>query len=321
MDTAPQPAPGPRPSYAVTGALGYSGRAIAARLIGAGEAVRTLTNSPGRPNPFGRALEIHPLSFADPGALAASLRGVRVLINTYWVRFNHRGFTFREAVANTKALFEAARRAGVERIVHVSILKPELGRGLEYYEGKLELEHALRDAGVGFAILRPGVLFGRGDILVNNIAWAVRHLPVFGVFADGRYQLAPMHVDDFAGIACRAAASGEDQIIECHGPETYTYESLVRMISQEIGSHPRIVHVRPSIGLGVARILNPLLRDVLITRQEIEGLMRGLLWSDAPSPGVISLRAYVREHRETLGRSYASELGRRLDREKEYLQG
>jgi NAD(P)-dependent dehydrogenase (short-subunit alcohol dehydrogenase family) len=159
---------------AVTGALGYSGRAITEQLLERGARVRTLTNSPGRPNPFGGRLELRPLAFADRAQLVESLRGIDVLVNTYWVRFNHRLFTFDQAVANTRSLFAAAAEAGVRRIVYTSILKPEEGRGLAYYEGKLALEQALRAAGTSYAIVRPGVLFGRGDILVNNIAWMLR---------------------------------------------------------------------------------------------------------------------------------------------------
>ncbi len=198
----------------VTGALGYSGKAIAERLIARGDRVRTLTNSPRRPNPFGERLEIRPLAFEDHAGLVESLRGADVLINTYWVRFNHRLFTFERAVANTKTLFRAAREAGVGRIVHVSILHAEGNDDLGYYQGKGELERDLRGLGVAYSILRPGVLFGRGDILVNNIAWTLRRLPVFGVFGDGKYELEPMHVDDFAALAVREADAGENRTVD-----------------------------------------------------------------------------------------------------------
>ncbi len=302
------------PLHVVTGALGYSGKAIAERFFALGHRVRTLTNSPGRPNPFGERLEIAPLAFDDPGALRESLRGADTLVNTYWVRFNHRLFTFDEAVRNTRALFAAARDAGVRRIVHVSILKPEEGRGLAYYDGKAALEESLRETGVSHAILRPGVLFGRGDILVNNIAWALRRLPVFGVFGDGRYKLQPMHVDDLADVAVREALASEDSVVDCVGPETFEYRDLVRTIGGIIGVRRPIVGVAPGVGYAVTRALGPLVRDVIITREEVEGLMRGLLWSDRPPTGRVRLTDWAREHRETLGRRYASEVGRRRDR-------
>ena len=168
--------------HVITGALGYTGKVVAEQLLEQGIPLRTLTNSPNRPNPFGDAIDIKPLAFDNPDALARTLDGAAVLYNTYWVRFNHKLFSFEQAITNTKILFEAAKRAGVERIVHVSILHADEADDLGYYKGKHELEDALAETGITHSILRPGVLFGRSDILVNNIAWALRHMPIFGVF-------------------------------------------------------------------------------------------------------------------------------------------
>lgn len=308
------------PTFVVTGALGYSGKAITERLLARGIGVRTLTNSPNRPNPFGDRLHIHPLAFNDPAALTESLRGAEVLINTYWVRFNHRLFTFAQAVANTKVLFDAARRAGVRRVVHVSILKPEQGAGLAYYEGKLELERALAATGLSHAILRPGVLFGRGDILVNNIAWVLRHLPLFGVFGDGHYKLQPMHVDDFADLAVEQALSDVIATTDAVGPETFTFRELVREVARIIGVKRPIASVPPGVGYLVSRAVNPFVGDVIITREEIDGLMRGLLFSDHPRAGATRLTDWARQHADDLGRRYASEVGRRVKRTVAYEQ-
>ncbi|MBX3388205.1 MAG: NAD(P)H-binding protein [Phycisphaeraceae bacterium] len=304
----------------VTGALGYSGQQIARLLLDRGDRVRTLTNSPRRPNPFGDRLEIYPLSFEKPESLVGSLEGVDTLFNTYWVRFNHKRFTFNEAAANTRRLFAAAKQAGVRRIVHVSILKPEQGRGLAYYDGKQELEKALRELDISHAILRPGVLFGRGDILVNNIAWTLRHLPVFGVFGRGDYKVQPMHVDDFAALATECADRENDFTADAVGPETFEFRELVRTIAEIIGVRRPIVSIRPGLGYAISRLINPLVGDVIITREEIEGLMRGLLFSDSPRTGGTRLTEWAQENRDRLGRRYASEVGRRIRRDVSYSQ-
>lgn len=304
--------------YAVTGALGYSGMAITERLLAQGVRVRTLTNSPNRPNPFGAQLEIRPYTWDDAGAMVENLRGVEVLVNTYWVRFNHRLFTFDQAVRNTRMLIDAAKMAGVRRIVHVSILKPEQGRGLAYYEGKLALEESVRGSGMSWSILRPGVLFGRGDILVNNIAWVLRRLPVFGVFGNGEYKLQPMHVNDLAELAVDRAMGSGDEVVDAVGPETFTYRELVEAIGRIIGVRRRIVRVSPGFGYAVARMMGPAVGDVIITREEIEGLMRGLLFSDGTRVGRTKLTRWAAEHREELGKRYASEVGRRVRRDVAY---
>lgn len=306
------------PLHVVTGALGYTGKSVTEQLLDRGCRVRTLTNSPGRPNPFGDRLELAPLAFDDPHALAESLAGAEVLFNTYWVRFNHKLFTFDTAVANTRALFEAARAAGVRRIVHVSILHARAADDLGYYKGKHELELALEESGVPHAVIRPGVLFGRGDILVNNIAWTLRHLPVFGVFGDGRYRLRPLHVDDMATLMIDHASRTGNTHADAVGPEGFEYRELAHAIADIIRVRRPVFSVPPGLGYLVARCLNPFVRDVIITREEIEGLMRGLLDSDAPAAGHTKLTEWAAEHREQLGRKYASEVGRRVHRDAAY---
>lgn len=304
----------PDPLHVVTGALGYTGRVVTERLLARGLRVRTLTNSPDRPNPFGHSLDVHPLAFHDPDVLARSLDGAAVLYNTYWVRYNHRLFNFDTAVANTKSLFEAARRAGVGRIVHVSILHADKADDLAYYRGKHELEDALRALDTPHAIIRPGVLFGRGDILVNNIAWAIRHMPVFGLFGDGEYRLRPLHVDDMADLMVDQAHRDDSTTTDAVGPESFTYRELVRTLAQILGVRRAVISVPSAFALAVARALSPVVGDVIITREEITGLMRGLLDSDAPAAGPTALTVWAEQHRETLGRRYASEVGRRVKR-------
>ncbi len=312
--------------HVVTGAFGYSGKYITARLLQAGQRVRTLTQSPNRPNPFGARIEVHPLDFGHEDRLADSLRGSAVLYNTYWVRFNYgKGesatrFSFKhaDAVQNTLTLFRAAKRAGVERVVHISITNPSEDSDLEYFSGKARLEHALKESGLSYAILRPTVLFGKEDILVNNIAWALRRLPVFGVFGDGNYRLQPIYVDDLAALAVAQGKLRENVVIDAIGPETFTYRELVRTVGEIIGARRLIVSVPPWLGYVVGSIISRLNGDVFITREEIDGLMRDLLCTNSPPAGETRLTDWARANAATLGARYASELARRVHRDRAY---
>ena len=307
-----------REVHAVTGAFGYSGQRIARRLLEGGHRVITLTDSPERANPFGGEVQAHRFHFEDPDALVASLRGVRTLYNTYWVRFNHRGFRHADAVANTLALFSAAQRAAVERVVHVSITNPSEESPFEYFRGKARLERALRESGLSYAILRPAVLFGGNDILINNIAWLLRVLPVFAVFGDGRYRLQPIHVDDLARLAVEQGSEGENVVIDAIGPETFRYRELVEMLGAAIGCRRPIFSAPVPVGRVVAGIAGWWLKDVVITRDEIEGLMADLLCVESPPAGTVRLSEWARRHADQLGRRYASELKRRRDRSSAY---
>ena len=304
--------------HAITGAFGYSGKYIAKRLLDQGHEVITLTNSVNRANPFNGKIKAFPFNFDDPKKLASSLRGVAVLYNTYWVRFNHKMFQHADAVKNTLILFEAAKAAHVERVVHVSITNPSVDSDLEYFSGKATLEQALIDSGMSHAILRPTVLFGKEDILINNIAWALRRLPLFGVFGNGEYHLQPIHVDDLASIAVEQGAKRENVIVDAIGPETFTYKELVKTIGESIGKKRPVISVPPSLGLAVGSILGKCVGDVMITREEIKGLMADLLSVDSAPVGMTKLTDWIREHADTLGKRYTSELARRKDRTIEY---
>jgi uncharacterized protein YbjT (DUF2867 family) len=304
--------------HAVTGAFGYSGKYIARRLLRAGHQVITLTNSPQRTNPFGQQIIAYPFNFDNPDALVGSLQNVSVLYNTYWVRFNHETFKHATAVENTLKLFAAAKEAGVERIVHISITNPSLDSPLEYFRGKAELEEALKATGISHTILRPTVLFGKEDILINNIAWLLRKLPVFGIFGDGRYRLQPIFVDDLAELAVVQGTRRENRTINAIGPETFTYRELVTLIGKAIGTERPLISIPPRFGFEAGRLLGWLLGDVLITREEIEGLMADLLYVDAPPAGETRLTEWARRYANSLGRQYSNEIARRRDRQSEY---
>jgi uncharacterized protein YbjT (DUF2867 family) len=297
--------------HAVTGAFGYSGKYIAQRLLEAGCQVITLTNSPRPDRPLSAQIQTYPFNFESPGQLIQSLQGVSVLYNTYWVRFNHRQFTHADAVKNSLTLFNAAKEAGVKRIVHVSITNPSLDSPLEYFSGKAKLEKALQELGLSYAILRPTVLFGQEDILINNIAWALRRLPVFGVFGDGQYRLQPIYVGDLAKLAVDQGQQTGNVIINAIGPETFTYKGLVEEIGRIIGHRRPIISVSPSLGYLAGVIIGKLVNDVFITRPEIDGLMNNLLYVDSPPAGSTKLTDWCKLHAQTLGQQYASELGRR----------
>ena len=304
--------------HAVTGAFGYSGKYIAKKLIDEGHRVITITNSLDRKNPFGDKIQIYPFNFDEPDKLEETLQGVSVFYNTYWVRFNHKTFSYADAVRNTETMFRAAKRAGVKRIIHISITNPSIDSPLEYFCGKARIEKALIESGISYAILRPAVLFGKEDILINNIAWALRYLPVFGVFGDGKYKLQPIYVGDLAGLAIQHGKENINSVIDAIGPETFTYRDLVKTVGEIIGRRRPIVSVPPGIGYLAGLVIGKIVNDVMITKDEIEGLMANLLYVESTPTGSMKLTDWAKRHSNTLGLKYTSELARRVDRESEY---
>jgi len=293
----------------VTGAFSYSGAAIASELRAVGRRVRTLTGHPGRA-PEGTSIEVRPLDFADPAGLAASLRGARALFNTYWVRFAHGQVSHETAVAQSRVLFQAAAEAGVSRVVHVSITHPSADSPYPYFRGKAAVEQALRDLRLSHAVLRPAILFGGNGVLINNIAWLLRRLPVFAVGGTGEYRLRPIHVDDLARLAVTAGEVTETEVIDAVGPERPTFVELVQFIKAAVGSRSQVVRVPGSLIPPAARLLGLALRDTLLTSDEYQAMADGLADTDGPATGETSLTQWITDHKGTLGRTYANELDR-----------
>jgi NADH dehydrogenase len=294
----------------VTGASGYTGRYIAQRLLDEGEPVKNLTGHPDRVSPFGDRVDVARLDFDHPDSLAMSLDGADTLYNTYWIRFARGDLTFGTAVDNSVALIRAAERAGVRRIVHVSITNASAASPLPYFRGKGLVEDAVVASGLSYAILRPALIFGHEDVLVNNIAWALRRFPAFPIFGSGTYRVQPVYVEDLAEMAVTAAKESRDLVIDTVGPETYNFDGLVRLIAEMTHSRSMLVHMRPSLALLLTRVLGYLRRDVVLTRGEIQGLMAGLLVSDSPPMGRTRFSEWLAKSADSLGRRYASELKR-----------
>jgi len=294
----------------VTGAFSFTGRFIARRLAALERPIKTLTNHPQRAGAEDITAEVAPLQFTDRPALVESLRGADVLYNTYWVRFHHGRVRFGEAVANTRILVGAAKEAGVRKVVHISVSNPAEDSPLDYYAGKARTERAVRESGLAWAIIRPTLIFGQGDILINNIAWLLRRLPVFGVPGRGDYRLQPVAGEDVAEIATWAAEQVDNVTVDAAGPDIIYYSEMVESIAIAVGRHPRFVYLSPKNAIRAARLIGRFVNDVMLNEPELEGLMQELLVSHERPRGTRRLDNWLLTNADTIGRTYASELDR-----------
>jgi uncharacterized protein YbjT (DUF2867 family) len=294
----------------ITGAFSYTGKYATRLLLDRGYKIRTLTFHPGRADSFGDQVQVFPYDFDRPERLTETLRGASALINTYWVRFPHGKSTFESAVQNTRTLIAAAKNAGVKRIVHISIANPSLESPLAYYRGKAQLEESVRESGLSFAIVRPTVIFGAEDILINNIAWFVRHFPIFGVPGDGRYGVRPIYVEDMAQLLADATGQQESTVIDAVGPETFTFEELVRLIAAQLGRRIGIAHLPIFVAYVSTCVTGWFVGDVILTWEEYKGLVDDLLAPKGVATGDTRLSEWLAENRDAVGRRYASEVAR-----------
>ncbi|MFA5944748.1 MAG: NAD(P)H-binding protein [Candidatus Thermoplasmatota archaeon] len=294
---------------AVTGAFSFTGSHVARELLRRGHAVRTLTSHPAKPD-WARDVAVHPFSFDDPAGLARSLRGANVLVNSYWMRFPRKGVRFSDAVENTRILLAAAKQAGVKRVVHVSVANAAPDALVPYYRAKAAAEQAVQAAGVSHAIVRPTWIYGEGDVLLNNLAWLLRHLPFFPMVGRGRYRIQPVYVGDVATLIADLAESKHIVTVDAAGPDVFEYREFVRVLKRALGKHRLVVPTPAPLALALGKLTGLLLRDVVATGEEMRVLRSSLMTSSQTPVGRQHLEAWLRENRETVGRRWASDLGR-----------
>lgn len=297
-------------SVAITGAFSYSGAYIAEAFLDAGWQLRTLTRNPDRPHRLQGQLDARPLNFGNAEEIQANLEGLDVLINTYWVRFDYRGSSFRQAIENSARLFSAANAAGVQRILHLSVSNPDPASELPYYAGKAEVERLLAQSGLPHSILRPTLIFGEEELLLNNIAWLLRKMPLFPIPRAGGYRVQPIYVCDLAQLALHEAQQEGNRVVNAAASEILSYYQLVKIVRDAVGSRALLVHVSPGTAIFLAKLLGPLLRDVLLTRDELDGLMQERLYVGDDCIDGAPFTDWARENAHLLGRSYTNEIRR-----------
>ena len=184
------------------------------------------------------------------------------------------------------------------------------GFGLPYFRGKAQVEDMLKGLGVSYTIIRPTLVFGVGDLLLNNMAWALRRFPVFPVYGSGDYPVQPIYVEDLAAQAVEAGSQSESSIADAAGPDTFSFEVLLRLLASSMGVRRWFLHTPPRVGLALTGLVGLLMRDMALTRDEVVGLMDGLLTSDEPPTGTTRLTDWLADNGDGLGRRYVSELRR-----------
>jgi NADH dehydrogenase len=314
--------PAPASFDMVTGAFGYIGRYTALELLARGRTVRTFTRRSGEGTPLEGRVRVLPQRFDDRAFLERELEGCDVLYNTYWIRFPRGGQTYEQAIERSRNLFAAAGAAGVRRIVHVSVTNCRLDSELPYYAGKARVEQALRETGVPHSIVRPTLVFGVEDILVNNIAWMLRRLPMVPIPGAGDYRVQPIYVADVAQLLVGAGEDAarentkamgeadENETFDAAGPDTMSYREMLELIRDRLGLRARLVGWPPRLALLGSRVIGVLVHDVVLTRNELRGLMDELLVSDEPPRGTTRLAEWLAAAADRVGERYTSELDR-----------
>ena len=291
----------------VTGVFSYTGGYITRELLARGERVRTLSRRPEPTHPLAAEVTLGTLQFEDESALARDLEGAGTLYNTYWIRFPRGAVTWEDVVGNTRVLLRAARAAGVARVVQFSVANASEASPYGYFRAKAWAERALRESGISYAVIRPTLIFGRGEFLLENIAWALRRFPFFLVPGGEGFCVQPVSATEVARLAVELAGREDDVVADAAGPAAYTLAELVAIVREAIGASTRLVPCPAQLVLAAARLGKWAFGDVLVTREELGALRTNLLTSSGTAVGTARLEDWVAAEADRLGRAFASE--------------
>jgi uncharacterized protein YbjT (DUF2867 family) len=243
---------------AIAGGSGFIGRATVRRLASIpGLTVRVLTRDPEKARvrlSVEGKVDFVAADVNDPARLATAIAGADTIVNAvqfdgYPIEKPSRGLTFnRVDFGGTVALIAAAKAAGVANFIYISGAAADERSSNPAFRAKGRAERALRDAGLAFTILRPSLVYGPEDRVVNGLAKAIRMSPVMVVPGNGRQKMQPLLVDDLAAcVALAIGGRGRNGIYEVGGPDSMTFDELVRLVMEITGHQRPIVHVPESL--------------------------------------------------------------------------
>ena len=255
---------------AVTGSSGFVGRHVAERLRLAGHEVVLLSRRSG-----------FDLAHPDIAALTHALDGCAAVVHTAGINREIGTQTYDAVhIRGTQALVAAATAAGVGRVSMVSFLRARPDGPSSYHRSKWAAEAIVRESGLMYTILKCGVIFGRGDHMLDHLSRALHTFPVFGLVGLRERPVCPVAVDDVARIL-EAAAQGDprlaDRTIAVLGPDAMPLGEAVRRVGRVIGREPRYVRLPVAAHVAIARLCEATMRVPLIAVAQVHILAEGVV--------------------------------------------
>ena len=275
----------------ITGGTGFVGRRVAARLEAGGHEVVVVSRRTGISIADDRAAE------GDSTGLATAFRDCDAVIHCAGINREIGEQTYQAVhVEGTQAVIDAARSAGVKRVVMLSFLRARPDGPTDYHRSKWIAEEAVRSSGMTWTVLKAGVIHGRGDHMLDHLSHAFHTFPVFGLVGMRDQPVRPVAVDDVARLL-EAAALGDprlaDRTIAVLGPEQLTLDQAVRRVARVSGRRPMFVRLPIWAHLVIARLAELVMRVPLVSLAQVrilaEGVVEPLPFADMaahrPRPG------------------------------------
>ena len=244
----------------VTGGAGFVGRNII-EMLGDRPMRLLVRDARDASSINGPGIEVAEGDVTKPETLRGAMDGCEAVIHLVAIISEKGAATFDNVIRQgTVNVVNEAKRAGVERVVHMSALGTRNDPRFGYYEAKWQAEQAVKQAGIPWTIFRPSVIFGPGDEFITTLAGLVKTAPVIPIVGGGKSKFQPVSVREVAAAFARALAdpATAGHVYDLGGGKTYTYEQMIDVISRQLGSAKPKVHVPTAVMKAVVSLSRPL---------------------------------------------------------------
>jgi NADH dehydrogenase len=268
---------------AITGGTGFVGRHIARRLVDEGHEVALIARGCDATDPSVSKLPdatFHPIGLDDAGKLARVLSGCGAVAHCAGINRELGAQNYRRVhVEGTRNVVAAAREAGVPKIALISFLRARPNCGSGYHESKWAAEETVRTSGLDYTIFKCGVIYGKGDHMLDHLSHAFHTFPVFALVGFQDKPIRPTAVEDVARIAKASLAEGAlpRRTVAILGPEELTLSSAVRRVARVVGRNPLMFPMPLWFHYVLARVVERTMNVPLVSLAQVRILSEGIV--------------------------------------------
>jgi len=258
----------------VTGGTGFVGRRLVARLVEAGEKVRVLARGL-RPAELPADVELVKGNVVSGEGLPSALEGVERVVHLVAIIREGGGQTFDDVIRQGAVnLVNAAKAAGVKKLVHQSAIGARDDPYFLYHKAKWDAEQAVIRSGLRYTIVRPSLIFGEGDEFFITLAGLVRWNPLVPIAGDGKTRFQPIWIEDVVTclVECLRDGVHDNAVVEIGGPEQLTYEEMVDLVARVLGKRRLKVHVPLFLMRPLVSLMEFALPKPPVTREQLKML-------------------------------------------------
>jgi len=273
---------------AITGGTGFVGRTLARELIASGHSVALIARGVDNSDPSIRELagvEFCEMSLDEPTRLERAFAGCQTVVHCAGINRQHGGVTYQRVhVDGTQNVVAAARAAGVNKVVLLSFLRARPDCGSGYHESKWAAEEIVRRSGLAYTIFKAGVIYGRGDHMLDHLSHAFHTFPIFGFVGFQDRPIRPVAIEDMVRLLATAATGDElaRKTIAVLGPEELTLREAVRRVAKVVGRKPLMFPLPLWFHHLLAALIERLMVVPMVSIAQIRMLREGLAEATPP---------------------------------------